>query len=182
MPCKPARQHQTTWKPSGRCARMPCPSCLARTGESLKLCNLALADPWIVQLTSKSTERGCQVEPSWIYCAGQWQECLCGGRVKWGNGDLWKMIEPPKAKSLSAACSHHATFVMLQPCGGSACTHTKLFAGGQKHPQGGVQHRREAVGCFSWAAFVFVRWSGESCFNGSLQPYVGRSGHPDKLC
>ncbi|CAK9015009.1 unnamed protein product [Durusdinium trenchii] len=37
-----------------------------------------------------------EVKPTWIFCAGQWQECLCGGRVKWGNDDKWKMIELPK--------------------------------------------------------------------------------------
>lgn len=31
---------------------------------------------------------------SWIFCAGQWQECSCEGRVRWGNKDTWFYIEP----------------------------------------------------------------------------------------
>ena len=37
-----------------------------------------------------------EVAATWIYCAGQWQECICGGRVKWGNEGKWKIIELPK--------------------------------------------------------------------------------------
>ena len=37
-----------------------------------------------------------QAQPAWIFCAGQWQECICGGRVKWGNDEKWQIIELPK--------------------------------------------------------------------------------------
>ncbi|CAJ1433431.1 unnamed protein product [Effrenium voratum] len=63
-----------------------------------------------------------EVEPSWIYCAGQWQECLCGGRVKWGNGDLWKMIEPPKGKSIhKVVCSIDVLGDIIPGDGGKHC-------------------------------------------------------------
>eukprot|EP00419_Tripos_fusus_P040274 CAMPEP_0172791856 /NCGR_PEP_ID=MMETSP1074-20121228/208679_1 /TAXON_ID=2916 /ORGANISM="Ceratium fusus, Strain PA161109" /LENGTH=583 /DNA_ID=CAMNT_0013628919 /DNA_START=62 /DNA_END=1813 /DNA_ORIENTATION=+ len=29
------------------------------------------------------------VAPVWIFCASQWQECLCYGTVRWGTRDTW---------------------------------------------------------------------------------------------
>eukprot|EP00930_Biecheleria_cincta_P047198 TRINITY_DN32666_c0_g1_i1.p1 TRINITY_DN32666_c0_g1~~TRINITY_DN32666_c0_g1_i1.p1 ORF type:complete len:668 (+),score=122.01 TRINITY_DN32666_c0_g1_i1:106-2109(+) len=39
-------------------------------------------------------------EPHWIFCSAQWQECSCGGNVRWGNDDKWKIIKPKKAGQL----------------------------------------------------------------------------------
>jgi len=38
-------------------------------------------------------------EPQWIFCAGQWQDCWCGGRVRWGNDGKWKTVELPSGRS-----------------------------------------------------------------------------------
>jgi len=42
---------------------------------------------------------GATGKPFWIFCSSQWQECLCGGRIRWGNEDQWKIINVPKGKS-----------------------------------------------------------------------------------
>ncbi|CAK9075118.1 Uncharacterized protein SCF082_LOCUS36458 [Durusdinium trenchii] len=63
-----------------------------------------------------------EVKPTWIFCAGQWQECLCGGRVKWGNDDKWKMIELPKDKSIQKViCSIDVLGDLIPGDGGKHC-------------------------------------------------------------
>lgn len=41
-----------------------------------------------------------QGEGHWIFCSAQWQECSCGGKVRWGNDDKWKVIKPKKEGQL----------------------------------------------------------------------------------
>eukprot|EP00931_Biecheleriopsis_adriatica_P003124 TRINITY_DN10441_c0_g2_i1.p1 TRINITY_DN10441_c0_g2~~TRINITY_DN10441_c0_g2_i1.p1 ORF type:complete len:815 (-),score=163.36 TRINITY_DN10441_c0_g2_i1:23-2467(-) len=42
----------------------------------------------------------------WFFCAKQWNECRCQGRVAWGNKDRWKIIDPPSDGSvLTVMCS-----------------------------------------------------------------------------
>eukprot|EP00931_Biecheleriopsis_adriatica_P003123 TRINITY_DN10441_c0_g1_i1.p1 TRINITY_DN10441_c0_g1~~TRINITY_DN10441_c0_g1_i1.p1 ORF type:complete len:915 (-),score=172.48 TRINITY_DN10441_c0_g1_i1:42-2708(-) len=42
----------------------------------------------------------------WFFCAKQWSECRCQGRVRWGNKDHWTIIEPPSDRSvLSVQCN-----------------------------------------------------------------------------
>jgi len=35
----------------------------------------------------------------WIYCCGQWQECYCGGRIRWGNHEKWKVVDLPAGQT-----------------------------------------------------------------------------------
>ncbi|CAK9041186.1 Uncharacterized protein SCF082_LOCUS23836 [Durusdinium trenchii] len=42
----------------------------------------------------------------WNFCANQWEECVCHGRVRWGYGRTWKVIDPPlHSSSLTVMCS-----------------------------------------------------------------------------
>lgn len=67
-------------------------------------------------------ETAGEVQPSWIYCAGQWQECLCGGRVKWGNDDKWQIIELPKDKQIQkVVCSIDVLGDIIPGDGGKHC-------------------------------------------------------------
>ena len=60
-----------------------------------------------------------QAQPAWIFCAGQWQECICGGRVKWGNDEKWQIIELPKD-----GWEGNTFAMMLQSC---ACRRLRGF-------------------------------------------------------
>lgn len=31
----------------------------------------------------------------WNFCANQWEECRCNGKIRWGHGQTWKVIDPP---------------------------------------------------------------------------------------
>lgn len=45
-------------------------------------------------------------EHSWNFCAKQWEDCTCSGRVRWGHGETWKVIDPPlHATSFTVTCS-----------------------------------------------------------------------------
>jgi len=35
----------------------------------------------------------------WVFCAAQWQECVCQGKVRWGARDTWLEIEPKAGKA-----------------------------------------------------------------------------------
>jgi len=49
---------------------------------------------------SESAGAGGAGGAQWIFCSGQWQDCLCGGTVRWGNRDKWKVIELKKGEKL----------------------------------------------------------------------------------
>ncbi|CAE8680213.1 unnamed protein product [Polarella glacialis] len=60
--------------------------------------------------------------PTWIHCAGQWQECVCGGRVRWGNRKTWSIIEPPEDGSKAKVmCSIDKLEDILPGDGGKHC-------------------------------------------------------------
>lgn len=44
-------------------------------------------------------------EPQWIFCAGQWQDCWCGGRIRWGNVGKWKIIDLKGKPEQQIRCS-----------------------------------------------------------------------------
>mmetsp|Transcript_30171 Transcript_30171/g.79577 ORF Transcript_30171/g.79577 Transcript_30171/m.79577 type:complete len:673 (-) Transcript_30171:37-2055(-) len=49
---------------------------------------------------------GSGEEAVWIFCCGQWQDCLCAGRVRWGNKDKWKIVDPkPGEKEQQVKCN-----------------------------------------------------------------------------
>lgn len=67
-------------------------------------------------------ESSPQGEPTWIYCCGQWQECLCGGRVKWGNEGKWQLIEMPEGQSIQKVmCSIDKLGDLIPGDGGKHC-------------------------------------------------------------
>lgn len=33
----------------------------------------------------------------WLYCAGQYEECACYGKIRWGNSGQWQTLDPPSA-------------------------------------------------------------------------------------
>ncbi|CAK9064793.1 unnamed protein product [Durusdinium trenchii] len=41
----------------------------------------------------------------WVFCAPQWQDCTCQGRVRWGNEETWLVMTPKDAKPLTVTCS-----------------------------------------------------------------------------
>eukprot|EP00931_Biecheleriopsis_adriatica_P054483 TRINITY_DN32070_c0_g1_i1.p1 TRINITY_DN32070_c0_g1~~TRINITY_DN32070_c0_g1_i1.p1 ORF type:complete len:745 (-),score=145.21 TRINITY_DN32070_c0_g1_i1:13-2247(-) len=69
-----------------------------------------------------AAEKPAGEAPTWIFCAGQWQDCVCGGRVRWGNAGKWKIIEPPKDGKLNrVVCSIDALQDILPGDGGKHC-------------------------------------------------------------
>ncbi|CAL1173416.1 unnamed protein product, partial [Cladocopium goreaui] len=63
-----------------------------------------------------------EAQPAWIFCAGQWQECICGGRVKWGNDEKWQIIELPKDKQMQkVVCSIDVLGDIIPGDGGKHC-------------------------------------------------------------
>ncbi|CAE7358917.1 CHR12, partial [Symbiodinium sp. KB8] len=85
------------------------------------------ADEWTTrckspQATPKLQHISWQGEPTWIYCCGQWQECLCGGRVKWGNEGKWQLIEMPEGQSIQKVmCSIDKLGDLIPGDGGKHC-------------------------------------------------------------
>jgi len=33
----------------------------------------------------------------WLWCAGQYEECACYGKIRWGNNGQWQVLDPPSA-------------------------------------------------------------------------------------
>jgi len=43
---------------------------------------------------------------NWQFCAKQWEECTCNGRIRWGNHETWKVLDSPADGSiLTVQCS-----------------------------------------------------------------------------
>ncbi|CAK0829539.1 unnamed protein product [Prorocentrum cordatum] len=60
----------------------------------------------MTRLVSQQVRPFLVTRPEWIYCAGQWQECKCRGKVRWGVGEKWMEIEPkPGEADVSVTCS-----------------------------------------------------------------------------
>mmetsp|Transcript_2992 Transcript_2992/g.5219 ORF Transcript_2992/g.5219 Transcript_2992/m.5219 type:complete len:632 (-) Transcript_2992:50-1945(-) len=59
---------------------------------------------------------------SWHFCAKQWEECNCRGRVRWGNRETWKVLEPPAVGSLmSVKCNIQQLHDVLPGDDGKHC-------------------------------------------------------------
>ncbi|CAJ1361150.1 unnamed protein product [Effrenium voratum] len=87
------------------CSRMwPAVSVLVTaTGLLRREGNAPLQDT--IQPSGLIAMNASQVE-GWNFCAKQWEECTCNGRVRWGHGDTWKVIDAPGDGSfLTVKCS-----------------------------------------------------------------------------
>mmetsp|Transcript_107544 Transcript_107544/g.343037 ORF Transcript_107544/g.343037 Transcript_107544/m.343037 type:complete len:760 (+) Transcript_107544:87-2366(+) len=53
-----------------------------------------------------ATQRIAEGKPFWMFCASQWQECTCEGKVRWGNKRTWMVIEPELGQTqITVKCS-----------------------------------------------------------------------------
>ncbi|CAJ1427378.1 unnamed protein product [Effrenium voratum] len=60
--------------------------------------------------------------PQWVFCAAQWQDCTCGGAVRWGNKETWAVMEPKKkGELLTVRCSVQVLEDLLPGDDGKHC-------------------------------------------------------------
>lgn len=65
----------------------------------------ALAEEDLVE-SMDVVAREKQKLPFWLFCAQQWQECICEGKVRWGNKNKWQIFEPKEGESeVTVKCS-----------------------------------------------------------------------------
>ncbi|CAE8586329.1 unnamed protein product [Polarella glacialis] len=58
----------------------------------------------------------------WIFCAAQWRECHCDGKVRWGDKDRWLTIDPPsKGKPQDVKCNVQSLKDILPGDDGKHC-------------------------------------------------------------
>lgn len=58
------------------------------------------------QRQEKKSKDGEAGDDTWHYCAKQWEECVCPGTLRWGNGDTWLKKKRKKGeKEIKVSCS-----------------------------------------------------------------------------
>merc|ERR1719310_7775 len=70
-----------------------------------------------VKVAEASASTTNESKDDWVYCAGQWMECACEGKIRWGSPRGWKVLEKSEKP---VKCS---PFELGDPAWGDATKH-----------------------------------------------------------